>query len=177
MANRFPLILDTSDTNTIKEIPQGDSLNLADVSISNAQDIESLGTISAPQMRISDVDVTPANYLKKSGDLATYGGQQFKFLRVAANGTSIEFVGINEAGLFNGEYTGDLFPNADLNHKVGTPDLRFAEVNAGVVKGDLQDANGNVTFEYDNGVFYIMESGKRRKMISETRAVLMSILF
>ena len=78
MANRFPLILDTSDTNTIKEIPQGDSLNLADVSISNAQDIESLGTISAPQMRISDVDVTPANYLKKSGDLATYGGQQFK---------------------------------------------------------------------------------------------------
>jgi len=79
--------------------------------------------------------------------------------------------------LFNGEYTGDLFPNADLNHKVGLADKRFAEINAGVIKGDLQDANGNVTFEYDNGVFYIMESGKRRKMISETRAVLMSILF
>jgi len=177
MANRFPLILDTSDTNTIKEIPQGDSLNLADVSITNAHDIESLGTISAPQMRVADVDVTPDNYLKRTNDLATYGGNQFKFLRVAANGTSIEFVGITEAGLFNGEYTGDLFPDIDLNYKVGLADKRFAEINAAVVKGDLQDVNGNVTFEYDNGVFYIMEDGKRRKMISETRAVLMSILF
>ena len=70
-----------------------------------------------------------------------------------------------------------MIPDIDLNYKVGLADKRFAEINAAVVKGDLQDVNGNVTFEYDNGVFYIMEDGKRRKMISETRAVLMSILF
>jgi hypothetical protein len=177
MANRFPLILDTSDNNQLKEIPAGDSLNLADVSVTNAHDITSLGVIAAPEMKISGVEVTPTNYLKKSGDIATYGGQQFKFLRVAANGTSIEFVGINEAGLFNGEYTGDLFPDNDDNHRVGIPEKRFAEVNAVNLKGDLKDANDNMMFDYDNGVFYIIENGKRRKMVSETRSILFSILF
>lgn len=177
MANRFPLILDTSDTNQIKEIPQGDSLNLADVSITNAQDITSLGVISAPTIEISGVGVTPSNYLKKTGDIATYGGNQFKFLRVAANGTSIEFVGINEAGLFNGEYTGDLYPDSDEAHRVGTPEKRFGEINAVNFKGDLRDAAGSLMYDYNNGVYYIMENGKRRKMISEARSILFSILF
>ena len=40
MANRFPLIIDTTDGNKIKELPSGDDLNLENSSIVNAVSIE-----------------------------------------------------------------------------------------------------------------------------------------
>ena len=49
---------------------------LPELLATNAHDITSLGVIAAPEMKISGVEVTPTNYLKKSGDIATYGGQQ-----------------------------------------------------------------------------------------------------
>ena len=39
MANRFPLVLDTTDGNKIKEIPAGDNLDLRNVSIEDVQNI------------------------------------------------------------------------------------------------------------------------------------------
>ena len=39
MANRYPLILDTTDANKIKELQTGDNLNLADNSIVGVQNI------------------------------------------------------------------------------------------------------------------------------------------
>lgn len=177
MISRFPLILDTQDSNKIKEIPAGDNLDLRDVSIVDVQDINSLGTITAPRIIIQNVQVDPANYLKRSNDLATYGGNQFKFLRVAANGTSIEFIGLDEAGILNGELTGDLYPNADQQHSIGTPLNRFAEVNAVSLKGNLVDAQSRIMFDYDNGIFYIDENGVRKKMVSENKAIIFSIIF
>jgi hypothetical protein len=47
MANRFPLIVDTSDSNKIKELPSGDSLDLAGSGIVNAASIETAGTLTA----------------------------------------------------------------------------------------------------------------------------------
>ena len=35
MANRFPLIVDTTDGNRLKEIPSGDSLDFSSVGIAN----------------------------------------------------------------------------------------------------------------------------------------------
>lgn len=177
MASRFPLVLDTQDSNKIKEIPAGDSLDLRDVSIVDVQNISSIGTISAPRMVIQNVQVDPSNYLKKSNDLATYGGNQFKFLRVAANGTSIEFIGLNESGVLNGELTGNLYPNIDGQHSIGTSIRRFAEVNAVSLKGDVVDTQGRIMFDYDTGIFYIDENGVRKKMVSENKAIIYSIIF
>ena len=42
MANRYPLILDTTDSNKIKELQTGDNLNLADNSIVGVQNITDL---------------------------------------------------------------------------------------------------------------------------------------
>lgn len=177
MVSRFPLILDTQDSNKIKEIPAGDNLDLRDVSIIDVQDIVSIGTISAPRMAIQNVQIEPANYLKKSNDLATYGGNQFKFLRVAANGTSIEFIGLTEAGVLNGELTGDIYPNNSGQHNVGTSIRRFAEVNAVSLKGNVVDIQGRIMFDYDTGIFYIDEDGVRKKMVSENKAIIYSIIF
>ena len=45
MANRYPLVVDTSDNNQIKEIPNGDNLLLTGNSITGVVDITASGTI------------------------------------------------------------------------------------------------------------------------------------
>jgi hypothetical protein len=185
MADRFPLILDVTDNNKIKEIPEGDNLNLRDVAITNVAGVASLGTVSAATVEIDGTTVTPENYLKLANDVTMYGGKQNKFLRVASNGRDIEFVSLNEAGLFNGEFTDDLFPSTDGTVSVGQPSRRFGEVNAVDLKGNLTgqikntavEGIGGISFDSDTGVFYIIEEGKRRKMVSEARSLVFSILF
>ena len=39
MANRFPLVVDTDDANEIKEIPVGDTLDLANSGIANLTEL------------------------------------------------------------------------------------------------------------------------------------------
>lgn len=47
MANRFPIIIDTNDNNRLKELPNGDSLDLANGGVRNAQFIETAQLILA----------------------------------------------------------------------------------------------------------------------------------
>ena len=50
MANRFPLILDTADSNKIKELPSGDNLDLTGSGISavgNIIAVKSVGSVFA----------------------------------------------------------------------------------------------------------------------------------
>lgn len=47
MANRFPLVVDTTDNNKIKELPVGDNLNLSGSGIVNAASIQTNGTLTA----------------------------------------------------------------------------------------------------------------------------------
>ena len=47
MANRFPIILDTNDNNRLKELPNGDSLDLANGGIRNATFVETTQLILA----------------------------------------------------------------------------------------------------------------------------------
>lgn len=53
MANRFPLIVDTSDDNKIKELPSGDNLNLLGSGIVNAASIAVNGTVSAQSIIVN----------------------------------------------------------------------------------------------------------------------------
>ena len=47
MANRFPIILDTNDNNRLKELPNGDSIDLANGGIRNATFVETTQLILA----------------------------------------------------------------------------------------------------------------------------------
>lgn len=57
MANRFPLILDTTD-NQLKELADGDSLDLTGNSIIGVQNITAAGNISASDILIGDQSIT-----------------------------------------------------------------------------------------------------------------------
>ncbi len=53
MANRYPLVVDTSDNNQIKEIPSGDNLLLTGNSITGVVDITASGSISGADVNIT----------------------------------------------------------------------------------------------------------------------------
>jgi hypothetical protein len=53
MANRYPLIVDTSDSNKIKEIPVGDNLNLSGCGIVNASSLSVTGAITAQSVTVN----------------------------------------------------------------------------------------------------------------------------
>lgn len=182
MADRFPLIVDSNDGNQIKEIPAGDNLDLRDVSIINVKDVDTQGTLNAAILKVDDVQVRPDNYLKKTGDLEFYGGNQFKFLRVGGDGKSIDFIGLEEAGLLNGEFTGPIYPDVDGTLQVGQEDRKWAEVNALVinadsVNADLLDSQARLIYDYQTGFLYTYEDGQRKKLVSENKAIVYSIIF
>ena len=54
MANRFPLVIDTSDGNKIKEIPIGDSIDLDNVGLANLQTLSVQGTLSGANINTTD---------------------------------------------------------------------------------------------------------------------------
>jgi len=58
MAVRYPLVVDTSDNNKIKEIPSGDSLNLSGNNIVNAVDITASGTLTVASLVVDTASVT-----------------------------------------------------------------------------------------------------------------------
>jgi len=53
MANRFPLIIDTTNGNQFAELPDGDNLLLTNSSIVNALNIEAIGTVTAGQLVVN----------------------------------------------------------------------------------------------------------------------------
>ena len=54
MADRYPLVVDTTDSNKIKELPNGDSLNLTGNNITGAINITATGTITATDLNITN---------------------------------------------------------------------------------------------------------------------------
>lgn len=69
MANRYPLTLDTSD-GQLKELPNGDNLNLTGNSIVGVSDVTAQGTIAATTINVTtlNIDSTPIADVAKSGD-------------------------------------------------------------------------------------------------------------
>ena len=57
MATRYPLIIDTTDDNKIKELPDGDNLNLSGNNIVNVVDITASGTVT-----VGGLSVDTANF-------------------------------------------------------------------------------------------------------------------
>mgnify|MGYP000857282324 FL=1 len=74
MANRYPLIVDSTDSNKIKELPSGDNLNLTGSSISSVSNITATGAVTA---------------LSVVADSATIGGATIKNVATTANYTDL----------------------------------------------------------------------------------------
>ena len=66
MTNRIPLIVDTTDGNSLKELPNGDALNLAGNAVINATSITTTGTLTAAAINVGGSALatvaTTANY-------------------------------------------------------------------------------------------------------------------
>ena len=58
MANRFPLVIDTSDGNKFKELPDGDNLILTNSSIVNALNVSAVGYVEATRFILNGQDFT-----------------------------------------------------------------------------------------------------------------------
>ena len=111
MANRFPIILDTNDKNRLKELPNGDSLDLANGGIRNANFVETAqlilaGTTLTPfSGSYTDLTGKPTipsdvNELTDTQNLLT--GTAFSSL--TGTPTTLSGYGITDA--FNGTYAG-----------------------------------------------------------------------
>jgi hypothetical protein len=72
MANRFPLVVDTSDSNKIKEIPSGDNLQLSGNSIIGVVSITGSGTLTIDSISATNISKggTPLAAVATSGSYA-----------------------------------------------------------------------------------------------------------
>jgi hypothetical protein len=155
MANRFPLILDTTDGNKIKEIPAGDNLDLRNVSIVDAQNIDALGTINAAGIKINGADVQPGEFTDLNDTPSAYTGSEGLFVRVKADGTGLEFyeLGGAEAELFvtNLQVSQSILPNEDVGATIGNQTSRFDGVYANFFQGSIKDNTGSTVFDASTG--------------------------
>jgi len=69
MANRFPLIVDTSDNNKIKELPPGDNLDLSGNGLINVNSIISIGNISSGSLTVNGQSLANVAFTGNFDDL------------------------------------------------------------------------------------------------------------
>jgi len=154
MANRFPLVLDTSDGNKIKELPSTDDLDLTDSNIVNVQDITSVGTISTQQLLVRGSTVDPVNLLELEDSPSTYANASSFFLKVNSTGTGIEFAPLGAIGTIQTAdviSTSNIIPNTTNTGQVGTTDKKWSKVIADQLIGDLVTDSGSIVFDSSAG--------------------------
>jgi hypothetical protein len=154
MANRYPLIIDVSDGNKIKELPAGDNLYLRNNSIEEVQDINALGTINAAAITIAGQTIEPQTLLDLADTPDTYEGFSGSFVKVNSSGTGIIFQPSGELGNVTVNFvnvTGEIFPNNNNFGRVGQPSQRFYEMHAQYFIGNLKSESGSVVFDAVTG--------------------------
>lgn len=165
MANRFPLIIDTDDGNKIKELPNGDSLNLTGNAIVGVSNISSTGALS-----IASISVT-GSIIAGSNVIATQNMTAADFL---ISGVSV-LNSIDYDNLQNKPTFATVASTGDYNDLINTPVLNLATVattgsyldliNAPTDIADFTDnsgllSGGAFTDLSDTPDFYTGESGK-----------------
>lgn len=106
MANRYPLVVDTSDSNKIKEIPNGDTLLLTGNSITGVVNVTASGDISAANLNVTGTityNSNPLATVASSGAYSDLSGRPIQLsdlvddLNVLVPGDSISLLN-NNAG-------------------------------------------------------------------------------
>lgn len=155
MANRFPLVLDTTDNNKIKEIQAGDNLNLADNSIVNVQNITALGTINAADIRVAGNKLVAQSFADLTDTPNTFFGAPNYFVKVKADGSGLEFRPLSDLGNIEiATITVDtsIVPSVNNTGNVGSETFKFNEIVATTLKGNLVDFNETIVFNATTGL-------------------------
>lgn len=154
MANRFPLVLDTTDNNKIKEIQAGDNLNLTDNSITGVQNITALGTIDAADMRVNGNRLVAQTFSDLTDTPASFVGSPNFFVKVKADGTGLEYRPLSDLGNIEIDtITVDtsIVPSTGSTGNIGTIAAKFGEIVSENFKGDLAAFDGSVAFNATTG--------------------------
>jgi hypothetical protein len=154
MANRFPLIIDTQDGNKIKELPDGDNLNLQGSSILNVENIQSTGTIDAAEIRIAGEALQSQSILDLNDTPSTYQGFANTVLKVKNDETGIDFFSFEDFGdltLGNVTLKGNLLPEFDNSGSIGSSTARISEIWATELRGNLKSLSGEIVFDATTG--------------------------
>ena len=152
MANRFPLVLDTTDNNKIKEIQTGDNLNLTGNSITGVQNITAIGTIDAADIRVSGNRIVAQTFADLTDTPSTFIGSPNYFVKVKSDGTGLEYRPLSDLGNIEIDtITVDtsIVPSTDNVGNVGTGAKKFNEIVATTLKGNLVSYNGTLVFNAD----------------------------
>ena len=150
MANRFPLVLDTTDNNKIKEIQTGDNLNLADNSIVGVQNITALGTIDAADIKVNGNRLVAQAFADLTDTPASFAGSPNYFVKVKPDGTGLEYRPLADLGNIEIDtITVDtsIVPSVHQSGSIGTPAARFDNVYATSLYGNLRGYNDEIVFD------------------------------
>ena len=154
MANRFPLVIDTTDGNKLKELPAGDNLDLRESSIVRVQDVDALGTINAADITVNGNRLVAQNFIDLTDTPTNYVDAANKFVKVNATGDALEFRPFSDIGNIEVQQieVGSLIiPETAGIVDIGTDELYFDRVVANEFKGDLIAGNDSRVFNAATG--------------------------
>ena len=154
MANRFPLVLDTTDNNKIKEIQTGDNLYLADNSITGVQNITALGTIDAADIKVNGNRLVAQAFNDLTDTPSTFVGSPNYFVKVKSDGTGLEYRPLADLGNIEIDtITVDtsIVPTTDNVGNVGTEAKKFNEIVGTSIKGNLVSYAEEIVFDATTG--------------------------
>jgi len=170
MANRFPLVLDTTDGNKIKELPDGDNLDLTNSSIISVNDINSSGTISTSELLVRGFPVKPVGFSDLIDTPATFEDAENFFVKVNSNGDGIEYRPLGDLGTINVQNivgSGDIEPETTFTGNIGTDERAWSRVRAVNLVGNLVDESGSIVFNSTTGLISYAALGGAPQFLSE----------
>jgi hypothetical protein len=152
MADRFPLVLDTSDNNKLKELPVGDNLNLRDANIVNVQNINALGVIDSPDIRVNGQRIVAQDLLDLVDVPDAYVANTY--VKVNANGDGIVFEAFGQEAEFSVNdliVNGWLYPSTDGTQNLGKASAKFNNTYSNAFVGNLLANNGDLIVDAVSG--------------------------
>ena len=154
MANRFPLVLDTTDNNKIKEIQSGDNLNLTDNSITGVQNITASGTINAADIKVNGNRLVAQAFADLTDTPSTFAGASNYFVKVKSDGTGLEYRPLSDLGNIEIDTitvdTG-IVPSVNNVGYLGTEASKFNEIVSTTLKGNLLSYSEEIVFDATTG--------------------------
>lgn len=154
MANRFPLVIDTTDGNKLKELPAGDNLDLRESSIVRVQDVDALGTINAADITVNGNRLVAQTFINLTDTPIDYTNSADKFVKVNATGDGIEFRPFSDIGNIEVEEIEvgtRIVPATAGTVDIGTGPLYFNRVTANEFMGDIITADESRVFNAATG--------------------------
>ena len=146
MATRYPLILDTDDSNKLKELPNGDKLNLDSNDIVNVVNVTATGTITAGTISAANV-IQNGNTLQSVAFSGNYNDLTSRPTIFSGSWNNLT----DKPAIFDGDYNSLVNkPTIATNTSQLTNDAGF--ITAAQELQSLSFANGTLTISNGNSI-------------------------